>query len=122
MLCRFLHSLATQFGPQCRVKNRIGRSAKSLSGLFATTYIVGDTGLEPEAPNSEDTETTRLAKIPSPNATIYENTSLPDPVEKLAEVWDTLSPSAQKRIAALVNKITSTSKTKQQSAAEKKAK
>ena len=83
---------------------------------------MGDTGLEPVTAESEAPDNKQLAKGPIRDATIYENTSLPDPVEKLSEVWDTLSPSAQKRITALVNKITSTSKIKQQSGAKKKAK
>ena len=63
--------------------------------------IVGATGLEPVTVESEDTETTRLAERGKVDA----DTSPKNPLEKMAEAWETLTPEVQAKIAELVEQI-----------------
>ncbi len=101
-------------------------SLRTLSHQRAQTGIikrlVGATGLEPVTRHSESIDNRRLTKDAIPNDTIYGTSSAPDPVEKLAKAWDTLSPDVQATLAALIEQITTKAKPEQQFATESQKK
>ena len=68
--------------------------------------FVGATGLEPVTVESEGVEDRRLAERGKPDANVYANTSPKNPLEKLAEAWETLTPEVQAKIAELVEQAT----------------
>ena len=68
--------------------------------------MVGDTGLEPVTCESEPIENMRLTEGGKADANAYANTSPENPLEKLAEAWETLTPEVQAKIAQLIKEAT----------------
>ena len=65
---------------------------------------VGAAGFEPATVASEGVENKRLREGGKPDANVYANTSPKNPLEKLAEAWETLTPEVQAKLAELIEK------------------
>jgi len=67
--------------------------------------------LEPVASEPQVVEDKGLLRVVKPDANISANNMAQNPLEKLAEVWETLTPEVQAAISALIEQITSARKT-----------
>jgi hypothetical protein len=66
---------------------------------------VGPIELEPTRAKSEDIDNKGVTKSPSGRCTKYAK-SFPDhPAERLAQVWESLSPEVQDAIAILIDRL-----------------
>jgi hypothetical protein len=68
--------------------------------------LVGDTGLEPATHKSQTIGNTSFPKINKADANVCANTSSENPLEKLAQAWETLPPEIQAKIAEFVEQTT----------------
>jgi len=68
--------------------------------------MVGATGLEPATLESEHVENRRFTESRKTDANAYANNSPENPLEKLAQAWETLPPEVQAKIAELVEQAT----------------
>lgn len=82
-----------------------GHSAISRSGLLSRIYAVGAPGFEPETVKPKPIENKDLAERQEPAANTYANIFSENPLQKLAQAWETLPPETQASITALIDQI-----------------
>ena len=87
------------------IESNVSLKSKNTDNLIDSNLQWGPIGLEPTRSKSEGIDNKEVAISPSGRCTKYAKSFSDQPVERLAEVWESLSPEVQDAIAILIDRF-----------------